>query len=109
MEKHTRRQMWRWRRATYGFNLTIFHPEKELSDIISENLCKKRFIADYKKLIKIGEETINICRPNFSKNITMTKDGKVNLKIGDFINVPNNFDVKSGGLSTIYEFKIGDK
>ena len=64
--------MWRWRRATYGFNLTIEHPDKELLEIASDNICKKRFIADYKKLIKIGNETINICKPNFSRNVTMT-------------------------------------
>jgi hypothetical protein len=64
--------MWRWRRATYDFNLTIVHPEKVLSEIYSEKLCKKRFIASYKKLIQIGVETINICKPNFSQNISMT-------------------------------------
>jgi len=56
----------------YDFNLTIVHPEKELSGIISNNICKKRFIANYKKQIKIGHETVNICKPNFSQNITMT-------------------------------------
>ena len=65
--------MWRWRRATYGFNLTIIHPEQEIIEIASDNICKKRFIANYKKLLKISDETINICKPNFSKNITMTK------------------------------------
>jgi hypothetical protein len=73
MKKSTRRQIWRWRRATYGFNLTIVHPEKEIIEIVSGNICKKRFIANYKKLLKIGNETINICKPNVSKNITMTK------------------------------------
>jgi len=65
--------LWRWRRATYGFNLTIVHPEQDEIEIASDNICKKRFIKNYKKLLKIGNETINICKPNFSKNITMTK------------------------------------
>jgi len=65
--------MWRWRRATYEFNLTILHPEQEKIEIASDNICKKRFVANFKKLLKISDETINICEPNFSKNITMTK------------------------------------
>ena len=101
--------MWRWRRATYGFNLTIVHAEKEVFRIVSDNLCAKRFIANYKKQIQIGGETINICRPNFSQNITMSKAAQVSLKLGDFISAPANFDLKSGGIQTIYEFKIGEQ
>jgi len=67
--------MWRWRKATYGFNLTIVHPDHEFIEIASDNICKKRFIANFKKLIKIGNETINICKPTFSRNITMTSTG----------------------------------
>jgi hypothetical protein len=67
--------MWRWRRATYSFNLTIVHREKEKIEIASDNICKKRFIANYKKQLKIGSETINICKPNFSKNVAMTSSG----------------------------------
>ena len=48
MEKLNRRSIWRWRRATYGFNLTVVHPEKELTES-SSNICEKKFVADYKK------------------------------------------------------------
>jgi len=65
--------MWRWRRATYGFNLTIVHPEQEIIEIAPDNICNKRFIANYKKELQIGNKTINFCKPNFSQNITMTK------------------------------------
>jgi len=98
MNKNTRRQMWRWRRATYGFNLTIVHPEKELIESVSDNLCKKRFIANYKKEIIIGNEKMNICNPNFSQNITMSKTALVSLRLGDFIIVRTNFNIKSGRL-----------
>ena len=49
MGKNTREQNWRWRRATYNFNLTIVHPDHEIIEIASDNICKKRFIANYKK------------------------------------------------------------
>jgi len=39
MQKHTRRQTWRWRQATYGFNLTIGSLIKEIYDVGSDNLC----------------------------------------------------------------------
>ena len=83
--------MWRWRRATYSFNLTIVHSMQELHYIVSDNLCKKRFIADYKKFIKIGDEIISICKPNFNQNITMTRTGEVNLKLA-------NLDIKGSDL-----------
>jgi len=67
--------MWRWRRETYSFNLTIVHSEKELDGITSNNICEKQFIELYKKQLKIGKETINICQPNFSRNISMTSTG----------------------------------
>jgi hypothetical protein len=50
---------------------------------------------------------MNICQPNFSQNITMTKTGLVRVKLGNFINVDANFDIKSSSLYTVYEFKIG--
>ena len=46
----------------------------------------------------MGTETMNICRPNFYQNITMTRTAKVNLKLGDFISVPTDFDIKSSAI-----------
>jgi hypothetical protein len=51
------------------------HSEKELDGITSNNICEKQFIELYKKQLKIGKETINICQPNFSRNISMTSTG----------------------------------
>jgi hypothetical protein len=48
------------------------HPEHEIIEIASDNICKKRFIANYKKEIKIGHETINICKHSHSRNISIS-------------------------------------
>jgi hypothetical protein len=90
--------MWRWRKATYSFNLTIVHSEKELQEIDIDNICKKRFIADYKKQIKIYDKMMHICTPNFLPNINMTRTAIVSIRLGDFMSLPANFDIKSKAL-----------
>jgi hypothetical protein len=86
---------------------------EELLEVGSTNLCKKRFIAEYKKLIKIGNQTINICKPNFSQNITMTRTGKVTIKLTDSIHLPPEFEklakVNNPIIHDIFKLKVGKK
>ena len=49
MNYHTRYQDWRWRISEHRFNLSIEHPDHAINEITSDNICKKRFIANYKK------------------------------------------------------------
>jgi hypothetical protein len=56
-------------------------------------------------------ENMNICKPNFSQNITITRTGEVTLKLTDSIILPPGFEklVKVNDIA-IYEnlkFKIG--
>jgi len=51
------------------------HPEHEIVEVGDGNICKKRFIKSYKKQIKIGNEIVDICKPNLSRNISMTSTG----------------------------------
>ena len=107
----TKIQSWRWRVATYGFNLTIFHSMKELLESVSVNLCQKRIIANYKKKAQIGDETINICAPNFSPNITMTRTGKATIKLTDTFLLPSDFEklvkVNNTVIYNVFKFKVG--
>jgi hypothetical protein len=57
--------------------------------------------------MKIGNETINICRPTRSRNVTMTSTAEVRITLGELISVPN--DTKSLEYLTKYKFKLGGK
>jgi hypothetical protein len=57
--------------------------------------------------MKIGNETINICRPTRSRNVTMTSTAEVRITLGELISVPN--DTKSVEYLTKYKFKLGGK
>jgi len=85
--------------------------KEELLEIGSTNLCKKRFIASYKKQIKIGNQTLDICKPNFSPNITVTRTGRVTLKLSERIHLPSDFEklvkVHSPVIHEIFKFKVG--
>jgi len=56
---------------------------------------------------------INICKPNFSPNITMTRTGKVTLKLTEFIHLPPEFEkmvkVNNPVIHDIFKFKLGEK
>ena len=84
---------------------------KELIESVSVNLCQKRFIANYKKQVQIGDETINICSPNNSPNITMTSSGKVTIKLTDAIVLPSEFGklfkLKNIAIYDVFRFKVG--
>ena len=62
--------------------------------------------------MQIGGKTINICAPNFSPNVTMTRTGKVTIKLTDAILLPPNFYklVKTDNtvVYDIFKFKVGE-
>jgi hypothetical protein len=59
----------------------------------------------------MGDKKMNICTPNFSPNITMTRTGKVSIKLGDAIVLPPDFEklvkVNSTVIYDIFKFKVG--
>ena len=67
--------MWRWRKAMYSFNLTVINSDEEYFEKISNNICDKKFVANYKKLVKLDNETINICKENLSPKMWVTSTG----------------------------------
>ena len=61
--------------------------------------------------MKVGNQTMNICKPNFSQNITMTRTGEVTLKLTDSIKLYNDLEnlikLNKTVIYDLFKFKIG--
>jgi hypothetical protein len=70
----TEREDWRWRRATYGFNLTIEDlPDGQHLEAVSQSFCQDEYLsAEFKRII-IGSQPFDMCK--LSSNITMNRTG----------------------------------
>ena len=80
----TEREDWRWRRATYGFNLTIEDlPDGQHLEAVSQIFCQDEYLSDEFKRIIIGSQPFDMCK--LSSNITMNRTGEIRLSLGDLI------------------------
>ena len=63
--------------------------------------------------MKVGNQTMNICKPNFSPNITMTRTGEVTLKLTDSIklykDLENLIKLNKTVIYDLFKFKLGQQ
>ena len=92
---HSRQKSWRWRKQTYGFNLSIVHPgsRKQSHAHHHKGMCQ---LGDYdtkvKRSFKLANLTHDVCLPiNLRRNMTLGNDGILKLRLGGWFRPRTNF------------------
>ena len=89
------------RNETYSFNLTIFYggPQVYLEPEKKNYFCTSKNIQAFKRRFKIGNQILDMCKPNPSQNVTMSRTGGVRLLLGESFYLAGSLNESNHSMS----------